>query len=44
MTLVEVTGKHCSFEFTGTARDPNHYSGEKPDTKVFARGEFTLPN
>lgn len=39
----EVMGNLCAFELSGTARDPNHYSGDKPETTVLVIGSFALP-
>ena len=43
---------HVSFEihsglvhvtFEGQARDPNHYTGDRPDARVSGRAQFRLP-
>lgn len=35
-------GRTCQLSLVGTARDPNHYSGKKPSTRVTAEARFTL--
>lgn len=40
--FLEADGNRCRARISGTTRDPNHYDGSKPDTKVNTEFWFTL--
>lgn len=40
--LRHVEGPVCHVSLTGTARDPNHYDGSKPEATVHAEADFEL--